>query len=613
MRLKQRVGDFKVRELLAPGYLRERGPLRVYRVTKRKRTTPEAVAALADEAGVELEAIGIAGLKDRQGITVQHMSVAGGREVQLESEDLRIEPIGYASEPLHSTHSEGNAFEITIRALHPDELDALRSNLETVRTHGLPNYFDDQRFGNLRGGQGWVALDLMRGDLRGGLHRLLCEPSPFDDERHLRLKRALDQSFGDWHACLEHARRLGVHRSLFEHLVDHPDDFGGAFRFVSAKVRLIQLYAWQSHLWNRAVTRWLRSALPLAERVLLDCIEGPLVCPAGALPPAMQATDSFPLPGPGFDGVTDPRHQDLLAEVLADEGLVPDQFRIEGVPGFQLKPEDRPLSIVPRYLRVRPPEYDPENRGLKLIRLRFDLPRGAYATLVVKRLCATRVGDERAADRPDRERGARGQQWPSSPPERGGRRDSWGGRDGRPHRGRDRGTEGPDGRLDRRQGPRWAPGREPWGAAPSGPQRGDRERRSWGHRDGERGGPQRGAAERRDFERRDFERRDFERRDSERGGTDRRGPGQRGYPQRGEAGAQGSGRGTGRDDRRPWRGSHPDSARGPDRGAGFGSADPRRGPRAPRDPRERGDGRRDRPGGEWRGERPRGEFPRDRS
>ena len=150
MRLKQRVGDFKVRELLREGYLLERGPVRVYRVTKRKLTTPEAVDVLAAEAGVDRQQVGIAGLKDRQGITVQHMSVVDGRDVQLDVDGLRIEPVGSADQPLDSTDSLGNAFDINVRALTSREVSALRANLDPVREGGVPNYFDDQRFGCLR-------------------------------------------------------------------------------------------------------------------------------------------------------------------------------------------------------------------------------------------------------------------------------------------------------------------------------------------------------------------------------------------------------------------------------------------------------------------------------
>ena len=69
-----------------------------------------------------------------------------------------------------------------------------------------------------------------------------------------------------------------------------------------------------------------------------------------------------------------------------------------------MKGEERtPPGACRAHLRVRPSEPDPLNRGLRLVKLRFELPRGAYATLVVKRLLA-RSGAEagRARGRPPR-------------------------------------------------------------------------------------------------------------------------------------------------------------------------------------------------------------------
>ncbi|MHC4262151.1 MAG: tRNA pseudouridine(13) synthase TruD, partial [Planctomycetota bacterium] len=504
MKLKQRVGDFKVRELLREDYVLDRGPVRVYRVTKRKLTTPEAVVTLAAEAGVKQEQVGTAGLKDRQGITVQHMSVVDGRDVSLDVDGLRIEPVGFADAPITSADSLGNAFDINVRALSPGAVSALRSNLETVREGGVPNYFDDQRFGNLRAGQGWVAKDLALGKIEGGLRRLLCEPSPFDDDRHARLKRSLDENWGDWHECLDVARRLGVHRSLFEHLVQHPGDFGEAFRFIAARTRLIHLFAWQSHVWNRAVAGWVRDHVAVDDRVVLESVEGPLVCPGSVLDAKARGMD-FPLPGAGLDGVNDPVAEALLTDALAEQGLVPDQFRIEGVPGFQLKPEGRPLFVVPRHLRVRPSVPDPENRGGLMVRLRFELPRGAYATLVVKRLCATRVGAEAEEEEPrsDRKRRdhdarkqredqyrSRGGDGERSGDRRQGGRD-FGGRDfgGRGFRDRDDGRGG-RGYDDRRRDDRgWGrEDRRPRGRDGDDPRRGrDPRERSFQARDDRRG------------------------------------------------------------------------------------------------------------------------------
>ena len=98
--------------------------------------------------------------------------------------------------------------------------------------------------------------------------------------------------------------------------------------------------------------------------------------------------------------------RELFDKVLAAEDMRAEEFNIEGVPGFALKGEDRPLIVTPAHLRVRPAEEDPLNRGTRMVRLRFELGRGSYATLVVKRLFEA-VGEERCALNNDREDGGR--------------------------------------------------------------------------------------------------------------------------------------------------------------------------------------------------------------
>jgi tRNA pseudouridine13 synthase len=389
LKLKSKPGDFVVSELLREDYLRPRGRFRVYRVTKKKRTSLEAAGTLARLAGVPAGEVGVAGLKDRQGVTTQYMSVAGGRPVRLRTPELRIEPVGFAEEVLESRHSLGNRFEVTVRAVPQGTLPRIEASLAAVREHGLVNYFGEQRFGNLAAGQGWIARDLALGKHGRALERLLCAGSERDDLKNRKFKAALASRWGDWRACREIAGVFGAHHSVFEHLARHPDDFAGAFRHVASRLRLIHLYAWQSHLWNRAVARYVEEVTPPAERISVSTPEGRLCFARGALAadPAMQG--SFRLPGPRLEDVAHPRQRDLLAHELAREGVRPEEFRIEGVPGFQMKGEDRKLLLHPSGIRMTETP-----RGLVFT---FELARGAYALLVVQRLLAG-IRPERAHD-----------------------------------------------------------------------------------------------------------------------------------------------------------------------------------------------------------------------
>ena len=473
MRLKQRVGDFHVRELLNEDFIQERGNYAVYRVTKKKMTTPEVVSFLSEEAGVQTGDINFCGLKDRQGVTTQFMSLPRKhRSVSVNEPGLRIEHAGFAEEPLDSMHSRGNAFEVTVRAVTPREVQILRTNIEAVREFGVVNYFDDQRFGNLRHDQGWVARELMLGNTENALRRMLFWPSPFDSARYERFKGDIGRHWGDWERCSGIARGFGEHFSIFDHLNENPGDFAGAFYRAPTRIRLIHLYAYQSHIWNRAAALLVRLATEKAERVVLPCDEGALLSFGNEVPTELLARGTLRLPGSHLEDTGADR--ELFEKVLAAEGLTAKDFHIEGVPGFALKGEDRPLIIVPGHLRVRPAEEDPLNHGTRLVRLRFELGRGSYATLVVKRLFEA-VGEdrideqakERSGQRPDGSGGERGSY------QRSGDRGGFGQGASRQERGGfQRSGSGSDGFQAR---------------GPRGP-RGPREERSGFQRDGDRGG-----------------------------------------------------------------------------------------------------------------------------
>jgi hypothetical protein len=244
----------------------------------------------------------------------------------------------------------------------------------------------------------------MLGRPEEALRMLLASRNPVDDEPHQRFKDEVLRDWGDWRACRDAAGRFGEHHSVFEHLAKAPHDFSGAFTRVATRLRLIHLYAWQSHLWNRAVSERMRTLLALPERVLLDCVEGVLVTWAGAPPAEVTKRPRFALAGERLAGVEDPLELAAYRSVLEREGMRPEELAVEpAVPGFVLKAEARGLVVRPRHLRVRPPEPDALRRGAMQVRVRFELPRGSYASLVVKRLLARPHGQEE----PPQEAGSR--------------------------------------------------------------------------------------------------------------------------------------------------------------------------------------------------------------
>lgn len=476
MRLKHRVGDFQVREILRPDYLREAGAVRVYRVTKRKLTSLQAAGEIAHQAGVPPSAVGMAGLKDRQGVTTQFMSVSGGKPVEIDSWELSVSLAGFAEEPLTPADSLGNRFRVVLRDVDPRQRERLDVALSLVRRHGLPNYFDDQRFGNLEHGQGWVTAMLMRGQVKMALKRMIASESHKLPQRERAFHAALRRDWGDWQACRDHAGRFGRHHSLFEHLRRSPNDFAGAFRHLSRRERVIHLYAFQSHLWNRALAATILELSRESRPVSAWGIEGPLVFHTGPLPIDVlggghggEATAQ--IPGSGFEDVPAGPWRERLVEALRSHGIDPEGFRVEGIAGFAPKGETRAIVVRPREVELTSEAGGRREAGT--VELAFRLPRGAYATLVIKRLFARRRPAQAGPEDGRRAGGGSGR----GPKRRGG--------GGSPGSAGKRGTSGRAGAAggerhpDERSNGRWSSPPDGDGARGAG-RRGEDRRGSWG-------------------------------------------------------------------------------------------------------------------------------------
>jgi tRNA pseudouridine13 synthase len=83
----------------------------------------------------------------------------------------------------------------------------------------------------------------------------------------------------------------------------------------------------------------------------------------------------------------DPR-KPFFDAVLAEEGLTQEQFKLKGPRELFFSKGERHALCIPTGLAAEASE-DEAHPGRQKLTLRFDLPRGSYATLIVKRV--TRV------------------------------------------------------------------------------------------------------------------------------------------------------------------------------------------------------------------------------
>ncbi|MEO0077862.1 MAG: tRNA pseudouridine(13) synthase TruD, partial [candidate division WOR-3 bacterium] len=220
MKVKCQPDDFQVVEIVRLR-LKPRGAYTIYRLEKRGWNTLDVVSHLETRHG--LRRLSRAGLKDRHSRSVQFLSIPGRgpREVRESNYTLRF--AGMADEPVSRDVLLGNRFRITLRDLSTDELGRIQAALPSLRRYGVPNYYDEQRLGSARHGQGFIARRLIDGHFNGALRLYLATPSDADDSRTRRQKAALAAVWGDWPRCLNYCSAEA--RPALEHLRAHPKQF----------------------------------------------------------------------------------------------------------------------------------------------------------------------------------------------------------------------------------------------------------------------------------------------------------------------------------------------------------------------------------------------------
>jgi tRNA pseudouridine13 synthase len=397
MKLKQRPEDFQVTESWrfdeAP-----RGKHFVYLMDKQKLSTFDAVERICARFKIPRAAVSFCGLKDKQGRTTQLIAIEG-RQVELQEADLRLKPLGRSAEPLSAANTTSNRFAVTVRDLTEDDVARLTASVAEVRRLGVVNYFDSQRFGALKHGQGFIVKDLMRGDFEAALRNVLARPSELDRSDDARVKGFWKEHWGEWGLRNPYpgAER---YQAIVKWLRAHPADHRGALLRTEPRWRALQVFAYQSWLWNEGVKQYLRAVVGIRDLLSVKYQAGTLLFPRAldADRARLLGGKTFPLLGPTstFD---DPAVEKAALSVLGREDMTLASLAVPGTKEIHFDHEERPLLVFPGRLAVGEARPDELNKGRLRANVAFTLPPGAYATLVVKRLFHWTLAPGPAADR----------------------------------------------------------------------------------------------------------------------------------------------------------------------------------------------------------------------
>jgi len=387
MKLKQAPEDFQVEELTAIRAGND-GAFALYRLDKTGWTTLDALGVVRRRWNIPFQRLSYGGLKDRHAVTTQYFTILRGPRRNLNQQNICITYLGNVLSPYVSQDIEANRFRLTLRALTTAECEAALAAIPDVSAHGLPNYFDDQRFGSVGGDGEFIARLMVLQRYEEALKQALVGPYEFDRAEQKREKAILTAHWGDWKTCKEQLPR-GHARSLVDYLCSHGTNFRGALERLRPELRGLYLSAYQSAIWNRTLDLALRRTVEARRLRAVELRLGKVAMYTTLTPTEREALAELQLPlaSARLKLPEDDARLALVREVLQTEGFPLEEMKLRGFEKVFFSRGDRAALCVPQQLSGMMAD-DERQAGRRKLELSFDLPRGSYATLVVKRLLA---------------------------------------------------------------------------------------------------------------------------------------------------------------------------------------------------------------------------------
>jgi len=382
--IKESADDFEVAEI--PAYEPCGAGEHVYlTIEKRGLTTLEAIRRVAHELRVQEREIGYAGMKDSIGVTRQSISVP--RISPEDVVDRNLNGVQVLAAVRHTNklklgHLKGNRFTVVVRGVS-EGADAVASAIiKVLAERGVPNWFGYQRYG-VQGNSHLVGAAMVRRDWKTAVDLLIGTPEAVCDEA--------------WRAAIIAYRQCNViealklmprhcrsERDVLQRLVNRPDSWEKAFNAIHPRLKKLYLSAYQSSIFDKVVEQ----RLALIDRVLPGDLAWKHANGACFLVEnadvEQSRVDQFEISatGPMFGTKMKLPVGEVRAaeeQILAAEGITLESFDLGN--GLRMEGERRPLRV---------PLGDP---SLSLegdcLRLEFCLPKGSYATSVLREITKT--------------------------------------------------------------------------------------------------------------------------------------------------------------------------------------------------------------------------------
>ncbi len=410
--LRQQIDDFIVEEL-TNRVETTNGNYTIVELTKRNWDTHHLARELSRALRVSQNRFGWAGTKDKRALTRQKISIWDVSENDVERirlKDVELKVIGRSNRKISLGDLWGNRFKITVRdiRLSAEESVSRVKGITGELGKGAPNFFGVQRFGEYRPVTHVVGEAIMRGDFREAALTYIARAFP-DEPEEIKKVRQYVWDTEDFKEGLKiYPLNLQFEKAMMNHLIAHPGDYAGAFRVLSPNLQKMFLHAYQSYIFNIILSRRVACALSINEAYGGDivCFKNEMGMPdisrlqkvtkdnldgINNLINRGRAFVTAPLVGYDTD-FAEGRPGEMEREVVRELNIDTEGFKVPAMPELSSKGLRREILLPfnPRFDVME----DDINAGKTKFILEFTLPKGGYATTILREYLKTQTYED---------------------------------------------------------------------------------------------------------------------------------------------------------------------------------------------------------------------------
>ena len=338
-KIKQIPEDFIVKEI-TDTELKDSGSYTYFILKKKNYTTERAVSAIAHYLKTDRKNIGYAGSKDKNALTEQFISIKG----QIKKENINLKDIeliykGKCDERISLGDLKGNEFIITVRNLNEKEI-----KLTSIQ---IPNYFDEQRFSK---NNYIIGKSILKKDFKKAVNLILDNYSK---------------------------EKNNFEKDVKEYISRLPNDFIGAIKKVPKKIRMMYVHAFQSLIFNKTISELIMPKTNDYKKTKYS--QGFFIFPDKDL-----NNTKIPIVGFGTE-FKDNKLNEISLKLLKEEGITLRDFIVRGMPELASEGDERDMLVKAEKFDLKF-EKDELNKNKKKCIVSFTLPKGSYATIVIKKI-----------------------------------------------------------------------------------------------------------------------------------------------------------------------------------------------------------------------------------